>query len=102
MELKWVSGNGPGSTQELADVVEREGRLIPSYYVDRHGNRCLWGVINDWYQTAHGDTSHRRQLDGRDVIRLHQYRLGTVRNDTFPGTPEERCAEMAKQLRAIP
>jgi len=101
MELKWVFGNGPGSTQELADVVEREGRLTRSYYVDGRGNRCLWGVINDWYRTSIGDTGPRRQLDREDVLRLYQCHLDPVSSDAFGGTLGERCVEMARRLRAI-
>ena len=96
MKLTWAYGSGPATTQELANIVEAEGRLITRAYISSEG-RCLWGIIRDSIQ----GNSARRSLNLRDSALLRSFRLSTVDNDYFIGTPEQRCVEMVKRLRAI-
>jgi len=103
MKLTWIHGVGPGTTQELADLVEQEGFLIKGEDVNRRGRRCLWGVIED----AHFDrvaleTFIKRFLSSTDIDTLGTYGLSASDNDDFPGNGRARCAEMVKRLRAIP
>jgi len=104
MELHWEFGKGPATTRELADLVEQEGRLIPSKYLDRAGERCLWGVIDSLFWGAEGTALRGRRLALADREFLHSpfICLSPASNDLFKGSPEERCAEMARRLRVIP
>ena len=100
MKLEWKGRQGPSTTQELADEIEREGKLITGLLTSSMG-RCLWGVIED----CHGEPTHTyigRNLTQHSAYWLCFYQLGTAQNDAFPGTPEERCAEMTRRCRAIP
>ena len=105
MKLIWARGVGPGTTQELADLVEQEGFLIKGQFIDRRRRRCLWGVIDDAhffdgfsFQAA----AIERLLSDTDRGILGTYGLAASDNDNFPGTGRARCAEMVKRLRAIP
>ena len=97
MKLTWVRGTGPGTTQELADLVETEGRLLKGSFWCPEG-RCLWGIILD-YTTY---VSAERHLERFDSKALHALGLSSRDNDKFLGTPEEHCAEMVRRLRSIP
>ena len=99
MKLDWGLGSGPETTQELADELEREKRLGVSAYTDSTGLRCLWGFIGGWRHTF-GD--ERRRLRPTSERSLWGMGLSTSDNDAFLGTPEERCREMVRRLRAIP
>ena len=99
MKLTWAKGQGPATTQELADVVEAEGRLERGAVVTPDGLRCLWGVIEDY---SVGFDIGSRQLSRDHAIYLIRVGCGIRDNDNFSGTPEERCAEMVQRLRAIP
>ena len=99
MKLNWVIGKGPATTQELADVVEKEGVLGRLYYADPlTGLRCIMGVI---YDQAPGNIRHR-SLDLASWGALHKNGLSVSENDLFEGTSKERCAEMVRRLREIP
>ena len=102
MNLKWSRGTGPTTTQELADAIEKEGRLGIGIYCDPQGLRCLWGVINDWAFTVEDGYVHSRQLSLRNVRTLCEWGLSTSGNDCQSGTPEERCAWAVQRLRSIP
>jgi len=102
MKLKWVEGTGPDTTQELADEIEVEGRLGHGH-VSYLGERCLWGVIGDWPLSYSPETfCARRFLSPDSAQALVEFGLGVFANVSFEGTPEERCAEMTRRLRAIP
>ena len=104
MELTWKDGYkpGPATTQDLADEVEAEGQLGAHQFISRKsGRRCLWGTIGDCYLTSDGTFFHR-QLSQASLNGLQRLQLSTRENDAFIGTPEERCAEMVRRLRAIP
>jgi len=98
MELTWIEGSGPGTTEELANLVESEGSLIRHLYVSRKGLRCLWGVIEDWGFQGEYPTRRRRLSPACLDILLHS-QLTTDENDRFLGTPEELCVEMAQRIR---
>ena len=96
MKLTWIHGNGPPTTQKLADEVEAEGKLYTGMFCTHNGERCLWGVVEDRYPTG-----YRRVLTGESVEQLYLAELGIHNNDLFRGTPKERCAEMVRRLREI-
>ena len=83
MKLNWVRGNGPGTTQELAVVVESEGRLGRFVSADLAGLRCLLGVICDCkYQVGAA-----RSLSQDCEIALAIEHCWVWDNDNFYGTP---------------
>jgi len=96
MQITWEFGTGPATTQELADLIEAEGRLVTGHFLGDDG-RCLWGVIYDYTVYA----SRVRRLDPQSYDALQRARLRAIDSDLFVGTPEQRCAEMVKRLRAI-
>lgn len=95
--LVWAYGTGPATTQELADEVEREKRL-GVFSLNVNGLRSLWGVIYDIRADARANVG--RDLTEASMDLLHDN--GVTINDPYQGTPEERCVEMARRLRAIP
>ena len=102
MKLNWIRGTGPATTQELADLVEQEGRLGKGSYVTKDGCRCLWGVIEDHTVYSWPTFRKGRALSGVSYHSLSQFHCTTADNDGFLGTPEERCVEFVCRLRAIP
>lgn len=97
MKLTWMGSYGPSTTQELADEVEREGRLIKGIYQNAKGERCLWGVIRDYREriaTRHLTLDCERALIAAQLSMFHVDRL--------PGTPENICREVVRRLRALP
>ena len=99
MELIWARGDvGPATTQELADLVEKEGRLGIGGCRGTNELNCLWDVINSnvWPVVRLG-----RLLSPASCASLIEARCGVIDNDHFLGTPEERCAEFVRRLRAI-
>ena len=105
MKLTWEKGTGPGTTQELADEVEREGALGTGSLVTRNGLlRCLWGVIEDYRfdNVALIIVEGRRLSDDNRKHLIDNARCSAAANDNVPGTVVERCAEMVRRLRAIP
>ena len=104
MELHWDFGEGPTTTQELADLVAKEGRLITRLFLSRAGERCLWGVIEGYVVGGTDGPVRSRQLAEVDSSYLMSSTIGlaAVHNDMFAGTPEKRCVEMARRLRAMP
>ena len=99
MKLNWVIGKGPATTQELADVVEKEGVLGRLYYADPlTGLRCIMGVIHNHTP----DNTRHRSLDLASWGALYKNGLSVSENDLFEGTSKKRCAEMVRRLRAIP
>lgn len=101
MKLTWARGQGPATTQELADAVEAEGRLERGAVVSPDGLRCLWGVIED-YRYSINLESGSRLLSRDHAMYLIRVGCSIKENDNFSGTPEERCAEMVRRLRTIP
>ena len=101
MKLTWDKGQGPPTTQALADLVAAEGRWGTRTAVDEDNLRCLWGVIDDARRTKIA-YDWLRQLSISDVNVLREAGCSAVANDYFAGTPEERCAEMTRRLRTIP
>ena len=82
--LSWGDGRGPKTTRDLADLVEKAGRL-------ENGVHSFWQV----YEAA---TSRSYEL-GEEALGLLTAALdgvGTWR------TPEECCREVVRRLRAIP
>ena len=108
MKLEWKEGKGPATTQELANAVERERRLITLRCYDKNGERCLWGVIWNFHKPWIGRPWRfrrpwrQRRLTLECEKFLWRSGLGPLTNDCFRGTPEERCAAMVTILRAIP
>ena len=98
MELKWAIGVGPATTGELADEVEAERRLYTDNLWSKDNHRCLWGVIQD----SEPYRRFKRDLVWDSREQLHRNGLRGADNNSFVGTPEERCAEMVRRLRAIP
>jgi len=103
--LYWDKGDGPQTTQELADVVEREGFLTTGLLINSSGQRCFWGVL---YEAAHDQASGDVICNYPDkIIALESFSLlmrnglSPNDNDQFDGNGEERCAEMVRRLRAI-
>jgi len=98
--IVWSEGEGPATTQELANVVEAEGHLCTGWFVRSSDRvRCLWGVIEDY----HGYNSEgSRKLSLESTEQLIDAQLGSCDNDDFEGTMKERCVEMVMRLRAIP
>jgi len=107
MELHWDFGTGPATTQELADLVEQEGRLITGVFMSRAGERCLWGVIEGYVKFA-PETDKYFYIRSRGMTVADQgilvsppNNLSTDSSDAFTGTPEERCDDAVCRLRAI-
>ena len=103
MDLHWSEGsiideNTPHNTQELADLVEKEVRLIADHYITSEG-RCLKAVL--WDVQDNFRPLRRRWLVPKDNAYLVAHGLGIADNDAFDGTPEERCTEMVRRLRSI-
>ena len=104
MKLTWALGQGPATTQELADEVVAEGRLGVNRYITPEGLRCLWGVINSfsWNKDSLCERANR-QLRAEEAFYLQlDAGCSSTANDDFSGTLEERCTEMVRRLRAIP
>jgi len=107
-QLYWSSRwkRGPTTTQTLADIVEAEGALCTDYLINEVGQRCLWGVIEDMYLMPEGTVfpcfQSRRMLvqESRELLCAHN--LSVEDNDSYIGTPQERCREMVRRLRTIP
>lgn len=95
MELTWAWGKGPATTQELADEVEAEGRLITGSFWCPEG-RCLWGVIENYNQNG-----HTRELTRASRTQLILAGLGAISSDAFLGTPEARCVWVARKTRML-
>ena len=108
MELHWDFGTGPATTQELADLVEKEGRLITGDFLTRSGQRCLWGVIGGYVKVAPETDKYfyirTRRMAAADwsVLVCAPINLSSANSDAFVGTPEERCDDAVCRLRAIP
>lgn len=97
MKIVWRQGQGPSTTQELADLIKAEGRLITKVFCGPAG-RCLWGVI--YGAVLSGGYSRSLDLDCFRMLKSAGLRSDV--NDNFVGTPEERCIAMARICRAIP
>lgn len=98
MNLIWIRGTGPSTTQELADEIELEEKLYIGNFNTPSGRRCLWGVILG----ISSPSDHHRMLtvENRKVLRDSQ--LAVWDNDGFKGGPHKRCQEMVRRMRAIP
>ena len=102
MKLTWADGSGPGTTQALADEIEREGKLYAGSYVTRDDRRCLWGVINDWRMWDGNYARPDRHLSTESAAAFHQLGLTTAENDNRFGSPEARCKWAVEILRQVP
>lgn len=97
MNLTWIKGHGPSTTQALAAEVEAEGRLIQGWFVSEKG-RCLWGVIENWDEERGGT----RMLPSQLARLIETAVFNFAGFDALEGTPEQLCAEACRRLRAIP
>ena len=88
------------TTQEAADLVEKENKLGCNNFIDKEGLRCVFGVIGDW--SLFTPDAHGKMARKKSIRALEHYKVSVQNNDTFVGTPEERCQEFVKRLRAIP
>lgn len=91
--IKFTDGTGI-SWEEAAQIIETEGRLITGTVYDENAERCIYGVL-----CGYGATENIRQIDGEGMFQAGISGMISV-NNTFDGTPEERCAYMAAWLRA--
>jgi len=107
-QLYWMPEyeQGPATTQELADIVEAEGVLISDCWVTEAGQRCLWGVIDDYslasVRSVFTSFQFKRVLVTESRKLLYTYKLSMGDSDSYIGTPQERCQEMVRRFRVIP
>ena len=106
MKLEWVFEVGPSTTQELADKIEKEGKLFTGNHVTKsfwqfRPQRCLWGVIGD-FKIVDRRIKPKYILSDVSIHLLWKYNLSVLDNDRFKASPSKRCQEMVKRLRAIP
>lgn len=84
------------TNREAAELVRREGELIPHRLRNERGQRCVSGVIMD-YQ---GDDSEK---DYDWTFHPWGSLMPMVdENNRFEGTPAERCEHMAVWLEELP
>ena len=99
MKLHWVDGQGPATTQELAEAIRQEGRLGRGLlYNPTTKLRCAWGGAED----AGVSWKSERHLTPEDVSLLFRSHFTPWANDHFAGTPEELCEHMAQIVDRIP
>ena len=97
MKIEWAYGEGPTTLGGLADEVEREGRLVVGSLIDGNGERCLWGVLENVERSGRAC----RTLDFALRVYLMHNGLNPSDNNSFAGTPEERCQEMVRRMRKL-
>ena len=101
MKLEWDWGKGPADTKELATLIRAEGRL-GTRHLWRGGLRCAFGVLLGTSKNTSDGMVTPRALTSKSQIKLEQAGFHTAANDTFVGTPEERCEYMAQIAEDIP
>ena len=102
LKLRWTNGRFT-SASVLADLVEKEKRLIAGLAININGERCFMGVVHDYHWDANAHGRKRRSLTQTSINHLREALGGNLitPNDNFIGTPEERCKYMADLLRSL-
>ena len=88
---------GTITSKEVATLLRKEERLGRFRFIDWEGLRCLTGALQDWKLSQTSGRAFTRET----ALDLHRRKLDYIANDTFKGTPEERCAHFAQLFEQL-